>query len=59
MTRTKRSTLTFRNIQVRLHVRRCRPFVSAGVYELVTDEDLIEGFSFLRHRHIGVHFGKD
>lgn len=59
MTRTKRSTVTFRNIQARLHVGRCRPFVSAGAYELVTDEELIEGISFLRHRHIGVHFGKD
>ena len=46
MTRTKRNTLTFRNIQARLHVRRCRPFVSAGAYELVTDEELIEGLSF-------------
>jgi hypothetical protein len=59
MTRTKRNTLTFRNIQARLHVRRCRLFVSAGAYELVTDEELIKGLSFLRHWHIDVHFGRD
>ena len=59
MTRTKRNTLTFRNIQARLHVRRCRLFVSAGAYELVTDKELIKGLSFLRDWHIDVHFGRD
>jgi len=43
MTRTKRSTLTFRRAFTLEGADRSFP---AGAYELVTDEELIEGLSF-------------
>ncbi len=49
MTRTKRSTLTFhRSFQLK-GVERLLP---AGDYELVSDEELIEGLSFPAYRRV-------
>ena len=50
MTRTKRSTLTFSRDFKLKGVERSLP---AGAYELVTDEELIEGLSFPAYRRVG------
>jgi len=50
MTRTKRSTLTFSRAFTLKGVERSLP---AGAYELVTDEELIEGLSFPAYRRVG------
>ena len=49
MTRTKRSTLTFSRAFTLEGSERLFP---AGAYELVTDEELIEGLSFPAYRRI-------
>lgn len=49
MTRTKRRTLTFSRAFALKGVERLLP---AGVYELVTDEELIEGLSFPVYRRV-------
>jgi hypothetical protein len=49
MTRTQRSTLTFRRAFTLKCVERSFP---AGAYELVTDEELIEGLSFPAYRRV-------
>jgi hypothetical protein len=49
MTRTKRSTLTFSRAFTLEGAERSFP---AGVYELVTDEELIEGLSFPAYRRV-------
>jgi len=49
MTRTKRSTLTFSRAFTLEGGERSFP---AGVYELVTDEELIEGLSFPAYRRV-------
>ena len=61
MTRTKRSTLTFRRA---FTLEGVDPSFPSGTYELVTDEELTEDFRFLRHRHMCiprslVRFGRD
>jgi hypothetical protein len=50
MTRTKRSTLTFSRAFSLKDVDRS---FAAGAYELVTDEELIEGLSFAAYRRVG------
>ena len=49
MTRTKRSTLTFSRAFKLDGAERSFP---AGAYELVTDEELIEGLSFPAYRRV-------
>lgn len=49
MTRTKRSTLTFIRAFILEGGERSFP---AGTYELVTDEELIEGLSFPAYRRV-------
>jgi hypothetical protein len=49
MTRTKRRTLTFSRAFKLEGVERSFP---AGAYELVTDEELIEGLSFPVYRRV-------
>jgi len=49
MTRTKRSTLTFNRAFTLEGLDRSFP---PGAYELVTDEELIEGLSFPAYRRI-------
>ena len=49
MTRTKRSTLTFSHAFTLKGAERSFP---AGAYELVTDEELIEGVSFPAYRRV-------
>jgi hypothetical protein len=49
MTRTKRSTLTFNRAFTLEGVDRSFP---AGAYELVMDEELIEGLSFSAYRRV-------
>lgn len=49
MTRTKRSVLSF-NHSFTLKGAEC--LFSAGAYELVTDEELIEGLSFPAYRRV-------
>jgi hypothetical protein len=49
MTRTKRRTLTFSRAFKLKGVERS---FSAGAYELVTDEELIEGLSFPVYRRV-------
>jgi hypothetical protein len=49
MTRTKRSTLTFSRAFTLEGGERSFP---AGAYELVTDEELIEGLSFPAYRRV-------
>jgi hypothetical protein len=48
--RTTRNTLTFRRAFKLKDVERSLP---AGAYELVTDEELIEGLSFPAYRRVG------
>lgn len=49
MTRTKRRTLTFKRPFTLRSVERQLP---AGAYELVTDEELMEGLSFPVYRRV-------
>ena len=49
MTRTTRSTVTFSRAFTLEAVNRSFP---AGAYELVTDEELIEGISFPAYRRV-------
>jgi hypothetical protein len=49
MTRTKRSTLTFTRAFTLEGAERSFP---AGAYELVTDEEFIEGLSFPAYRRV-------
>ena len=49
MTRTKRSTLIFGRAFTLKGAERSLP---AGAYELVTDEELIEGLSFPAYRRV-------
>lgn len=49
MTRTKRSTLTFSRAFTLEGLERSFP---PGAYELVTDEELIEGLSFPAYRRV-------
>ena len=49
MTRTKRSTLTFSRAFTLEGGKRSFP---AGAYEVVTDEELIEGLSFPAYRRV-------
>ena len=49
MTRTKRSTLTFSRTFKLDGAERSFP---AGAYELITDEELIEGLSFPVYRRV-------
>jgi hypothetical protein len=49
MTRTKRSTLTFSRSFTLEGGERSFP---AGAYEVVTDEELIEGLSFSAYRRV-------
>jgi hypothetical protein len=49
MTRTKRSTVTFSRAFTLETAKRSFP---AGAYELVTDEELIEGLSFAAYRRV-------
>jgi hypothetical protein len=49
MTRTKRRTLTFSRAFTLDGAKRSFP---AGAYELVTDEELIEGLSFPVYRRV-------
>jgi len=50
MTRTKRSRQTFSRAFTLKGAERSLP---AGAYELVTDEELIEGLSFPAYRRVG------
>jgi hypothetical protein len=49
MTRTKRRTLTFSHVFTLEGAERSFP---AGAYDLVTDEELIEGLSFPAYRRV-------